>query len=111
MKKLALVLVFLMVVSISVFAEETIKDLSSNLQVNRETQMMTYTYVTKEEINPQDFLSMKILKAKAIGEFSYTLQNLFDIESVKFSQVEYSYEKKKVIMNFNFKDFYRLNLQ
>jgi|AntAceMinimDraft_17_1070374.scaffolds.fasta_scaffold652546_1 hypothetical protein len=104
MKKLVLLVVVLIVISSSLFA-------AGSLAVDKETQIMTYTYVTKEEINPQDFLSMKILKAKAIGEFSLTLQDVFDLEKVNFSRVEYSYKPGKVIMNFPFEIFYKLNLQ
>ena len=111
MKKLVVLVLVLVVVSISIFAEEAVKDLTLNLQVNQETQMMTYTYASRNEINLDDYTGMKILRAKAIGDFSHVLQELFVLDGVKFSQVEYSYEKKKVIMNFNFKDFYRLNLQ
>ncbi|NCC70376.1 hypothetical protein EOM09_02235 [bacterium] len=80
------------------------------LEVNESTKMMTYTYVVKDDISFGDYNNNRILRAKALGEFSGTLQKAFELESVNFSRLEYDYQPGKIIMKMNFIDFYNSNL-
>ncbi len=108
MKKIALFLLLLIMVSASlVFAG------IDDLNFEKETGIMTYTYIIKGNLPNYDDLSVnnRILKLRAIGELSGVLQEFFYLNKVNLSMVEYEFLPEKIIMNADFDKFSKLNFR
>ncbi len=108
MKKIIVFLLLLIMVSTCLIFSGT-----DDLNFDKETGIMTYIYVIKNDLPDYSDPSInnRILKLRAIGEFTSVLQEFFYLKNINLTMAEYEFLPKEIIMTVNFEKFLKLNFR